>query len=363
MHIKMLRTLLAVALLIMLLGCKDDQPTPYKYNSSMRGDGSRLTGNDNSLRVPNSGNAFYISDDMIFYLGDSLIRHSLITGLQTNYSPSGMQISDKKYLGIDKTNQILYFAVNNAIYKVGFDRQNFSRISEDDGRAYKAPALSSCGQYLSAVSDNCISRLDLNTNLWTHVDVPGALLYAIYASDENAYYYYYRLSSSSYNNNQIRLCRIDLATQEWQLLMSFIDHDEVNTFNSNLVLEVSASRRYFAMQFVMEPWQDVGMFGGGPWYRCPNLLKVYDRVSKQVVDISSSFTYTFLPDTDVLLYSHLKYGMADIIRMDLSSGESTMIWDGFYENNYYSYSITRIYPRHDGGYMFINGWKRARKID
>lgn len=357
MQRKILNLFLLIAILLMLFACETDGALPDQLFSSLCGDGSCINIGDPRLKIDSHANTFYISDDLVFHLGTDLFRHSIITGSETRLSPDGMKITDTEYMAIDKENQLLYFAANNSIYQIDFDGQNITRLSSADNRTYSAPALSSCGQYLTAVCDGNIARYKLSTQQWAYVEAPDMVLYAVYASDEDAYYYFYKQDSNNSSFSITKLCKLDAATLTVTELMSQI-YDTPPQTGAKIVLQTSSSNRYFAMQSVSPPWQDFNFFWGyGAWQRFPNMLKVYDRTSGLVTDIPDSFTFSFVPDTEILLYSHLKYGMADLISLDLSTGESTMIWDGFYEDISYSYSITRIYPRHDGGYLFIDAWR------
>jgi hypothetical protein len=347
-----------IAILLMLFACETDVVSPDQLFSSLCGDGSCLSIGDPRLKIDSYANTFYVSDDLVFHLSTDLFRHSIVTGSETRLNPVGIKITDTEYMAIDKENQLLYFSANYSIYQIGFDGQNITRLSPADNRIYSAPALSSCGQYLTAICDGNIARYEFSTQQWVYVEAPDMVLYAVYASDEDAYYYFYKQQDYSNNNFGItKLCRLDAASLTITELMSQF-YDTPPQTGAKLLFQTSSSSRYFAMQSVSPPWQDISFFWGyGPWQRFPNMLNVYDRSNAQVIDIPDSFTFSFVPDTEILLYSHLKYGMADLISLDLSTGESTMIWDGFYEDISYSYSITRIYPRHDGGYLFIDAWR------
>jgi hypothetical protein len=348
----------AVVMLLMLFGCGDEYPPPFQLFCSLPADGSQLAKPDNSLNVSALGKAFYISDDLVFHLGDRLVKHNLNTLEITQLLPMAFVITDKSYLAIDRQNQLLYFSADYAIYRIGFNGQGLTKLSPDGNGNYCAPALSTCGQYLTAIRDRHISRMDINTMAWIDLPEPDIALYAVYASDEDAYYYYFRHFPQLYADNRVGLSRFDPNTQVSTVFLSEYDMDS-SGFDETLKAQVSESGRYFAMQFVIEP-RDVGFMFGPEWTRSVSRLKIYDRITGQYIEIPDSFCYAFVPDGDILLYSHLKYGMADLMQMDLATRTSTMIWDGYYIKDFYSYAVTEIIPRDDGQMIHLNAWERSR---
>jgi hypothetical protein len=358
MRKSVLITLSAVVMLLMLFGCGDDTPPPYRVRCSIHGDGSQFTPCDYSLQVSALGKAFYVSDDLVFLLGETLAKQNLITGEVTQLSPSGMVVTDKKYLAIDRLNQQLYFAAENAIYRIGFNGQGLTRLSLVGNGSYSAPALSTCGQYLTAIRDSQISRMDINTLEWINLEETDTALYAIYADDEDVYYYYYIYNEPEYDDDYLCFSKLNPDNQEDTMLMCDINYAG-QSFYSSLSLQVSEDSRYFAMQMVKEP-RDEGYMLGPEWHRYPSTLRIYDRLAGQSFNIADSFCFAFAEDGNALLYSRLKYGMADLMRMDLPSRTSTMIWDGYYSNDYYSYAISEIFPRYDGEVIHFNAWERSR---
>lgn len=356
---RMLAILLAIVATFMISSCEDTSPIPILTTSSIRSDGTGFTDNDSPTSYSTLRSTYYLSDDLIFLLSDKLSRKSLSSYGETVLTPVGMELTDKEYLAIDKANEVLYFGANDAIYKVGFDGQGLVRLSQNDGNKYYAPALSACGRYLTAANDTCIARFDIEQYQWNYVNVPFGSLYGIYAADENAYYYYSNHISPTNNNDYVKLIRLDAATLASNEMMSMIDYKPFFQTHRRQ-LEISNNCRYFGMQHVIEPYQEITWWGSNPWQRFSSDLQVFDRVAARVIVIPSSFTFAFIPDSDEMLYSHLMYGMADLMRMDLTNSESTMIWDGFYQTNIYSYSVSRLIPRYDGRKVYIHGWKRAR---
>jgi len=358
MHRPALILLAAGMLLLALTGCGDDYPPPYLQYSSIRMDGTGLHQNDTSLMLSEYGKAFYLSDDTVFLLGARLVRRSLTTGVLTPLSAHGSVISDQYYLAIDRARNTLYYAADGAICKVGFGGESPAVISPAGETGYSAPALSDCGNYLTAVRDGRIMRYSIGSGDWTAAPEVSSAHYAVYISAEDQYFFFSRTSPDEYTHH-VALCRIDAATQDSTLLMIAPDMYPYGN-DGSFAADVSADRNTFAMQFVSEPEEVVGMFDTY-WVRYPHTLYVYDRTSGVAFTIQDVFCHAFVPDSNALIYSRLKYGMADITIT--STHATSMVWDGYYEKERYSYSITAIYPRADGQVMHFEGWKRSnRKI-
>lgn len=345
--------------LFVLTAC-DDSPYPaVRLYSSINADGSQFTESDNRLNVSDCGNAFYISDDLIFHLGKHLVRRNLISNELMQLTTTGMTISDNRYLAIDRTNQLLYFAANDAIYKVGFDGQGLSKLSPDGNGKYSAPVLSSCGQYLSAIRDKHVSQMEISTGEWIDYIFTNSALYAYYASDVNAYYVYTASKIESSYYYTYAFYRVDVATNTSSILMSDVDFTETSS-PENYEAQISGNGRYFAFQIAKNPYLDIGLFFTY-WTRYYDNVHIYDRIANKIINIPDSFCYAFLANGDNLVFSRLKYGMADLMLMELASENSTMIWDGYYGKETYSFSISKIYPRYDGQKIYIDGWKRQRR--
>lgn len=347
------------AMLLLLIACGEISPSPFRVYCRVDGAGSDSAVWDTSLQVGSLGKAFYLTDDMVFHLGEELTRHSLLTGLSTPISPVGMQISDKQYLAIDRANQMLYFAADDAIYKVDFDGGACTKLSPDAEGEYSAPALSPDGQYLTAIHDGHIARLNLSSGEWYELCEPDDAIYAMYAADQDAYYYFTLTYSPGYYNLCFQLFKQDAQSQTpIRLMMDIQYYSDYLPFNVDA--RISPDGNYLAMQFTQEPIDTGGYLSGPVWHRYPSNLNIYERSSGAVTLIEDCFAYSFVPDTGELLYSHLKYGMADLIRMDMHNRNTFMVWDGYHEKDYYSYSVTEIFPRDDGQKIHLNAWERSR---
>ncbi len=349
----------AIAMLLLLFACGDDTPSPFRVYCRVDGAWSDSAVRDNSLQVGSLGKAFYLTDDMVFHLGEVLTRHSLLTGLSTQISPVGMRITDKQYLAIDRHNRLLYFAADYAIYKVDFDGGACTKLSPEAEGEYSAPALSPDGQYLTAIHDGHIARLNLSSGEWNELGEPDDAFYAIYAADQDAYYYFTLTNASNYHDQTLQLFKQDAMSQTPIRLMVDV-RDYGYSYHYDVDARISPDGNYLAMQFTQEPRDTGGYLTGPIWQRYPVTLNIYELSSGAVTQIEDCFAYSFVPDTGELLYSHLKYGMADLIRMDMHSHNTFMVWDGYHEKDYYSYSVTEIFPRDDGQKIHLNAWKRSR---
>lgn len=353
----------AVAILLLLFACGDDTPSPYKMYCTVNGAGSMNAVPDGNLKLNSLGKAFYLTDDLVFHLGDVLTSHSLNTGMHTPLTPDNVPITDKQYLAIDRQQHVLYCAAGDAIYQVGFDGSGFTKLSPDGDGIYSAPALSPDGQYLTAIHDGYIARLNLGSGEWNELAAPEDVFYAIYTADQDAYYSFTITPYLGFNHQYLQLHRQFGTSQSPVKLM------ETNAGSSDILYHcidarLSPEGTYLAMQIVKEPFDTGDYLFGHVWNRYATTLQILNRQTGAITEIPDCFAYSFVQDTGELLYSHLKYGMADLIRMDLLTGVSFMVWDGYHEKDYYSYSITGIYPRDDGGKIHLDAWKRSRvKID
>ena len=355
----MLRIILLVVasalLMICLSGC-DPDTVPFLTFCRINGDGTQFVKSDNSLDTIHLGRAFYLSDSQVLYLGNSLALRNLTTNQIQNLTPSELVITDKRYLGIDKHLGLLYFAANNAIYRVGFNGENLTRLSPEDGYSYSAPAISGLERYLTAIRNKHIVRYDTQTQEWSELPTPITACYAVYHEESGEYYYY-----SSYEQNYqtvISLCKTNGAEADSTFLMSRV----YSEFNENwLNLRVSEDQRWFGIHNMLEPQEHADYWVGSQWYRYSYDLWVYDRIGGTTTTLPACYSYAFVHNTGELLYSHLQKGMADLMKMDLGSGLSTLIWDGYYSPNNYSFSISEIYPRADGQRIYLRNWIKALK--
>ncbi len=345
--------LLSALVLLGVDSCQD-YPPPQRVYCSINADGSGFK-EDYSLQISSLGKAFYMSDSMIFYLGDRLVKRAA-GGSITALSPAGITITDPQYLAIDKHDARLYFAADNAICQVDMDGQNFSRISPVDDAIYRAPALSYPGNYLTAIRNGQIARMHIQSGTWTILPEAVSAWYAVYTEDTDEYYYFSRNTENYVQSSA--LCKLD-AQRDSILIFSGDNSSGIDEFNA----QASLDSRYFASHCMREPQEEWGMFGSS-YIRYPSVLHVYDRQTGDSFTIEACFAYTFTQNSDALLFSRLKYGMADLMRMDLPSRQTSMIWDGYHSPHIYSYSVSEIYARSDGQVMHLKAWKRSnRKMD
>ncbi|MDP2401164.1 MAG: hypothetical protein Q8M66_04230, partial [Actinomycetota bacterium] len=165
---------------------------------------------------------------------------------------------------------------------------------------------------------------------------------------------------TNYRNN-VSLCKTNAALQDSTLLMSAqyaIDYD-----GALLLLRSSKNHRYLAMHTSLLPQRIYSWMGDYYWERYTQTLMVYDRQTGITQTIPACFGFSLVENTDQLYYSRAKYGMADLMSMDLTTGQSVMVWDGYYAPNEYSYSIDEIYPRFDGQKVHLKAWRRAQFAD
>ncbi len=350
--------LISAALVLLVLCSCDQDTTPIRVSCMLTADGRQFVQNDISMKVLSLGRAFYLSDDLIFHLGSRLAKSELHSSAVTYLIPNNMTVTDKRYLAIDQELRLLFFAADNAIYKVGFDGENLTRLSPVGNGNYSAPVLSNCRNYLTAIKDSHITRLDIQTGEWIELTSPIKAQYAVFFSDTSEYYFF-SLSTENYQSN-IALCKIGGAEQDSTLLMSGTPY---SVFYSEPWpnLRSSKDHRYFAIHRSREPRMNDNNWGNTFWSRFYETLMLYDRQTGNSFEIPDCYSYAFAMGSDDLIYSRAKYGMADIMRMDLSNKESTMVWDGYYYRNYYSFSVSEIFVRNDGQKIFIEAWKKAQR--
>ena len=341
-----------LAAFVLLFGSSCDEPIPEKVFCRINADGSGFK-EDNSLRIANLGRAFYVSDDLIFHLGKHLVKQGISSSV-TILSPANKSITDTQYLAIDQQHSRLYFAADYAIYQVSFEGYNRIRVSPDDNGHYSAPALSSNGNYLTAIRDGKIARMDIQTGEWTILPEPVTAKYAIFTEDTQEYYYFSR-NSENYQRT-VALYKLD-AQQDTTLIFTNSGSYSPDLYNA----QVSSNYRYFAIHSMKEPRDDSYYYRRFTRYTSP--LSVHDRQTGESFIVPDCFTYTFDPGGNAIIYSRLKYGMADLMRLDLSTRQSTMIWDGYHKANVFSYSVSEIFPRFDGQLMYLQAWKRVWRTD
>lgn len=352
---KVIVILLAVLALLCVAACNPDT-TPFQVLCSIKGNGTGFQKSDNALRSMGYTRTFYLNDNLVFNMGSTLVKREYGSGNGTNLLPENMVITDKQYLAIDRVNSQLYFAADYAIWKVNFTGANLTRISPENRSIYSAPALSPCGNYLTAIKDKRIARLNLNTGIWTELLSPVTAEYSVYFSDTDEYIFY-SANQESYSQ-RFSLCKLNGVTQDSTWIMS--ESYDVGS-RGRLNLQSSRDHRYFAMHCAWDPQLIPNWMGYDYWERYDATLWTYDRQSGNITSIPNCYSYAFVPDNGELLYSRYKLGMSDLMRMDMVSGESTMVWDGYYAPNLYSYSIRNIYPRDDGQKIHIDTWVKPKR--
>lgn len=346
-------SLAATLLMLCISSCKPDT-VPYQTYCSIQGDGTLFDKEDNSLRISSFGRAFYLTDSQVLYLGESLVLRDLRTGLTEYLSPNNLIITDERYLAIDKLNALIYFAANHDIYRVGFNGQNLAQISPSGSGSYSAPSLSGLGYYLTAIKDGHIMRYDTQTGEWLQLATPTTASYAVFLEDSEEYYFYSVCEDGYYSD--VSLCRTNGAESDSTMLLNRRYPEFDNTW---LNLRVSKDHRWFGLHSKRDPRENIDWFGGSSWERFPTDLMVYDRISDNTSCIPDCYSYAFVLDADELMYSHYQKGMADFRKMDLNSGLSTLIWDGYYCPGNYFFSISEIFPRADGQKIYLSPWVKA----
>lgn len=357
MYETMKLAVLVISVLMALPGCKPEAPPSLIY-CSINGNGTGFTSYDNSLRVGSLGRAYYIADDLVFHLGTKLVRHDKSSGSTQDLSPTSLTITDRKNLAMDTTERVLYFAADNAIWKVGFEGQNLSRLSPESRGNYSAPVLSACRKYLTAIKDQRITRLDLESGEWLELAAPITAQYAVYYSDADEYLYF-----SSYRapyDYLVSLCKLSGAEQDSTLIMSQLYSGESDAL---LLFRTSQQHRYLAMHSSMPPREIPAWIGFPYWERYSSPLWIYDRQNIATQSIPGCFSFAFVENTSDLIYSRYKLGMADLMRMDLSTAQSVMLWDGYFSPNIYSYSINEVFTRHDGQKIHLVAWRKPQYSD
>ena len=345
---------LAALVLLFVSGCEPDT-VPFLVYCSIRGNGTGFTQHDSSLSPYGYSKTYYVSDDLVLQLNDTIVKRNISSGGFSNLLPGNFTLTDKQFIAIDRDNDKVYFAADYAIWKIGLGGMDLLKLSPNDG-SYSAPALSPCGNYLTAIKNGHIARMNLNTGTWIVLPEISSAIYAVFFSDTDEYYSFCS-SPLNYVTN-LALCRFSAATHDSTCIMS----DVYYGIDDYVAINISTNRnhRYFAMHQPQEPILVSSWFGYPDWVHYYDTLWLFDRKTGAVSSIPNCFSYSFVMDTDKLLYSHLIYEMSDLMSLDLASGTSTMIWDGYYSPHNYSFSIMDIYPRYDGEKIYLKTWIKAQ---
>ncbi|MDD4309365.1 MAG: hypothetical protein PHO32_03220 [Candidatus Cloacimonetes bacterium] len=324
--------------LLALCACDDSfVPAGNYIYCSLNPDGSELATRDNRLYSNIWGSAYYVSDDLVFYISNKIYRRILGGANVIQISPDSLDVTG---FVIDQTNQMLFYTANGDIYRSDFNGQNLQNLSLKNSRTLSAPSLSLDGIYLVAIGSTRINRLDLLTGEWLELPQVLYVRHAVYVSSEDAYYYY---GTHTYNGS-LALYRLAPDTEEPERL---IYH---GTWNSELSYQISSDQRYFGLLRRENYWsvdQD-------------DRLQVYDRLDKDTIEIGKVFSYAFSPVEGKMLYSAYRNGLGDLNLLDLATGEEQLLFDGIYTRTTYSGFIDKITWRSDAGKIFYAGWEDYR---
>ncbi len=324
---------LVVFVLILLGACDLNPSIRYDCDCSLNSDGSHVQLDDSRLNW-DLGKPYYISDDLVFYLNTTIRRGSI--GISATQIISGsLHVSDKSNMAMDIVNQKLYFAASEGIYRVSFDGGGLTNISPDQIGSISAPVLSADRNYLTTIRDGHILRLNLQNGEWIEeLEITG-VKYATYMSDTNEYYYYAPASI----NSTLALYRWQPGTSEPEMLMSQSANSRYTSW------DISKDQRYFALMF-RDPYDRESPY---------NNLQIYDRVDNEITTIGLCLSFAFAQSDSRLCYSRYIWGMADVNILNLETGVSSLIFDGYFRQNTYSYSIDRIAWDTDGEHIFYRG--------
>ena len=345
----MIRKILALGIVILLflslLSCDDGfLPSGIETYGSFNADGTGFTRPDNRLMVSTWGRAFYVSDELIFHLSTKLYRRSMISNAVIQLVPDNLTITDTRNLAIDKLNQYLYFCANGDVYRVSFYARGLINLSADLEGSISTPRLSSCGNYLTAIRDGKVLRLDLNASQWLEISETSGVLDAVYIGDTDEYYLWVF-------NQQTGAPRTSLNryTPAGDSLVFILEVDGPATTNP-MLFDVSADYRFLGTKYI--PHQS--------YNQNPQPLIIYDRINGTQTVIEQCFTYAFSKSGNKLIYSRRMHGLADIIMLDLDTDESALLFDGVYSVTAYSSNMYDFYWRHDDQRIFFRGMTSYR---
>ncbi|MDZ4122125.1 MAG: hypothetical protein U1C33_06860 [Candidatus Cloacimonadaceae bacterium] len=331
------------ALLVMmfsLLSCEDSMiPSGDRVCGSMNIDGSNFSPRNNSLWTTTWGRAFYISDEMVFHLSTKLYKRSMTSNGVKQLIPDSLMISDERYMEIDKVNQLLYFSANGDIYRVSFGGTGLTNLSPENTGTFIAPRLSSCGNYLTAIKEEKVFRLELGTGIWLELPDITRVLHAVYIGESDEYYLWIYTELSYEHWTSLYVLRPGVDSPEF--ILEVMGPDKY----SPMLFGISHDYRYLAAK------HHPSSYGG----QYPKPLKIYDRESNTQIHIENCFSFAFSPAGHQLLYSRRKHDLADINLMNLATGDHTMLWDGILGTGSFSCVIDEFYWKHDATRFFYAG--------
>jgi len=327
--------------MLMITGCFDDfVPGPDYCPCSLDPDGSNFRVYDARLYSNIRGRAYYVKDDLVFYAGTQIMKAPLGSNAPVIITPTSHTLSNDGIIAIDLPRQRLYYAFGGDIYQCGFSGENLINLSDTIDQPLSVPALSDDRNYLTAISNGKISRFDIANGVWTQLELPVWVRYAVYLSAESSFYYFKATNA----NGGLKLCRLgaDLSTEE--SLMS------LSGWANDLGCGVSPDFRFFSIIMRERAWQ----------LEEDDMLRVWDRADNSTLDIPQVYTYAFSPVDAKLLYSTSTWGLADLRLLDMDSDAEILLIDGVYTPSTYSYTISKIDWRFDGGKIFYWGERGYR---
>lgn len=324
-----LRCLLAMLLGTMLISCDDMGPRSTEDECSLNINGSGFVDNDKRLFKSSIGPASYVSDDLIFYIKDSIHRSSLDSNAYIRMLPDTLICTDKELLVVQTDQQTLYFSANGDIYSMSFDGSNLQNHTPDYPATLIKPSLSLDGRYIVAVrvthgySFGFLIRLDLQTGEILEQREMTTGSYGVYLPGEDLYYY----------SQGGSLFVGDGANGASTLLIN------ISAYNANFGM--SPDHRYYVLRKSDNNYLQA--------------LHVYDRVTEETTVINGVQTFRFSPQSPTLVYSSRVHDLADLRAMNLDTKETTLLFDGIYNWKTFG-SIWAISVRGDGQRIYFRGW-------
>ncbi len=326
--------LLLLLSLLLLTACVDNWvPGSVSQPCSLDPDGKNFRQNDTRLYNYSRGTAYYISDELVFYAGTRILKAPLGSPTTQTITPAEQQLSGNGIIAIDQILQKLYYAWDGDIYVCGYSGENRINLSPLTDLPLSVPTLSEDRNFLTAISAGKISLLDLSSGAWTHLDQPSNALYAVYVSAEDRYYYF------GGNGNTKSFYGLDPGTGTPELLMTN------SAWAFELSYSVSPDLRFFGLLKREHSWE----------VEYDDILRVYDRREKDIIEIPACNAYAFSPVDSRMLYSQGNWGLADLHLRDLDSGADTLLLDGIYSNTTFSCIMYTITWRADAAKIFYNG--------
>ena len=322
--------------------CDDSYiPEPWKTNYSLNQDGSNFVRLDNRMLLEPWGTPYYISEDLVLHVRNKIYSRSLDSNQVRQLLPDLLSLTDNENIAIDLDAQKLYFSANNHIYTCNFSGAGLTDLSPNETGTLLAPALSEDNNYLTAIRAGQILRLNLQSGQWEELAGPQNARYAIYQSSKDRYYYYASSTSPVTNYLYSWDPESGLATQ---IMQQPGNPDSIKW-------GTSTDRRFFVLHKQTHPY----------YGNLPEDLLLYDSETGIIQQIDQCFAFSFDPAHPQLYYSRQMWGMADLNCLDLDSGESRLLWDGFNSEITYSYSIGNIFLRADGAHLFLSGWTAYKR--